>query len=209
MKKFKKVLLVLAGLLILVILGFTLFVQHLKPDYSGEKAMSGLENKVDVYFDAYGIPHIYAQSEPDALRALGYVHAQDRLWQMELLRRLAKGRLSEVFGSDLVETDKFFLSLGIDEHTAATVSGLDSESEMVVLSNAYLDGINRFIKEGPTPVEFYLTGLEKEPFSIEDVYNVVGYMAFSFAMAHKTDPLLTNIKNNLGEEIYLQPCHRF
>ncbi|WP_420322724.1 penicillin acylase family protein [Flagellimonas sp.] len=200
MKKFKKVLLVLAGLLILVILGSILFVQSLKPDYSGKKALPGLENKVDVYFDAYGIPHIYAQSEPDALRALGYVHAQDRLWQMELLRRLAKGRLSEVFGQDLIETDKFFLSLGIDDHTAKTVAGLDSQSEMVVLSNAYLEGVNKFIAEGPTPVEFYLTGLEKEPFAIEDIYNVVGYMAFSFAMAHKTDPLLTSIRDNLGEE---------
>ncbi|WP_298790045.1 penicillin acylase family protein [uncultured Allomuricauda sp.] len=200
MKKLKKVLLVLAGLLILVILGFMLFIQSLKPDYNGEKVMPGLEDKVNVYFDNYGIPHIYAQSEPDALRALGYVHAQDRLWQMELLRRLAKGRLSEVFGKDLIETDKFFLSLGIDEHTAKTVSNLDSESEMVILSEAYLDGVNKFIEEGPTPVEFYLTGLEKEPFAIDDIYNVVGYMAFSFAMAHKTDPLLTEIRDELGEE---------
>ncbi|WP_136465691.1 penicillin acylase family protein [Flagellimonas onchidii] len=200
MKKFKKVLLVLVSLLVVVFLGLILFIQTLKPDYEGEKALSGLTSNVDVYFDAYGIPHIYAQKEVDALRALGYVHAQDRLWQMELLRRLAKGRLSEVFGADLVDTDKFFLSLGIDEHTANTVSQLDMQSEMVVLSRAYLDGINQFIEEGPTPVEFYLTGLEKEPFDLEDMYNVVGYMAFSFAMAHKTDPLLTEIRDELGEE---------
>tara|TARA_R110000764_G_scaffold219818_1_gene307667 strand:- start:88410 stop:90797 length:2388 start_codon:yes stop_codon:yes gene_type:complete len=199
-KKYKKVLLVLAGLLLLVIIGIAIFVNSLKPDYGGEKSLPGISNEVTTYFDTYGIPHIYADNELDAMRALGYVHAQDRLWQMELLRRVAKGRLSEVFGQDMVKTDKFFLSLGIDDHTKTTVSNLDKQSETIVLAQAYLDGINEFIKNGPTPIEFYLTGLEKEPFTIEDVYNAVGYMAFSFAMAHKTDPLLTSMRNKLGEE---------
>jgi len=197
-KKFKKVLYVLIGLLSILVIGSLIFIQTLKPDYEGKKTLSGLHNDVKVYYDTYGIPHIYGANEADAFRALGYVHAQDRLWQMELLRRIAKGRLSEVFGKDLVETDKFFLSLGIDDHTRQTMSTLDRNSEMVKLSNAYLDGVNEFIKEGPAPIEFYLTGLDKAPFSLEDVYNTVGYMAFSFAMAHKTDPLLTNIKNQLG-----------
>lgn len=200
MKKYKKVLLVLAGLLLLVIIGIAIFVNSLKPDYGGEKSLPGISNEITTYFDTYGIPHIYADNELDAMRALGYVHAQDRLWQMELLRRVAKGRLSEVFGLDMVRTDKFFLSLGIDDHTKSTVSNLDKQSETIVLAQAYLDGINEFIKNGPTPIEFYLTGLEKEPFTIEDVYNAVGYMAFSFAMAHKTDPLLTSMRNKLGEE---------
>ncbi len=199
MKKLKKVLLVIAGILLILLIGVFIFINSLKPDYDGEKKLSDLTGEVNVYFDMYGIPHIYADKQEDAFRALGYVHAQDRLWQMELLRRVAKGKLSEVFGKDLLETDKFFLSLGIDDHTKHTVSQLDMQSEMVVLSKAYLDGINEFIEKGPTPVEFYLTGLDKEPFVLEDIYDAVGYMAFSFAMAHKTDPLLTNIKNQLGE----------
>lgn len=200
MKKLKKVLIVLISILFIILIGFLMVVNSLKPDYSGEKELSGLQNEVSVYYDTYGIPHIYTDNEKDAFQALGYVHAQDRLWQMELLRRVAKGRLSEVFGKDLVRTDKFFLSLGIDDYTTRTISKLNMDSEMVKLSNAYLDGINQFIEKGPTPVEFYLTGLEKEPFSLEDVYNTLGYMAFSFAMAHKTDPLLTNIKHQLGDE---------
>ncbi|KQC28970.1 penicillin acylase family protein [Flagellimonas eckloniae] len=200
MKKLKKVLLVLISTLCLVVIGLLIFINSLKPDYNGKKTLSGIQTEVNVFYDAYGIPHIYANNKEDAFQSLGYVHAQDRLWQMELLRRIAKGGLSEVFGKDLVGTDKFFLSLGIDDYTTETVSNLDMESEMVTLSNAYLDGINQFIAEGPTPVEFYLTGLEKEPFSIEDVYNTMGYMAFSFAMAHKTDPLLTNLRNQLGDE---------
>ncbi|MHA7863045.1 penicillin acylase family protein [Flagellimonas marinaquae] len=200
MKTYKKILLVLAGLLLLVIIGVALFINSLKPDYQGEKSLPGLSGEVNTYFDPYGIPHIYAKNEADALKALGYVHAQDRLWQMELLRRVAKGRLSEVFGKDMVKTDKFFLSLGIDEHTRETLEGLDKSSEPIVLSQAYLDGINAFIEEGPTPIEFYLTGIDKEPFTIEDVYNAVGYMAFSFAMAHKTDPFLTSLRNKLGDD---------
>lgn len=200
MKKLKKALLILLGLLVLIGIAFFIFLNTLKPSYKGEKKLAGLSDNVEVYFDTYGIPHIYGENEMDAFRALGYVHAQDRLWQMELLRRLAKGRLSEVFGPDLVKTDKFFLSLGIDENTNETLSKLDKNSDMVRLSNAYLAGINAFIDKGPTPVEFYLTGLDKEPFSLEDIYNAVGYMGFSFAMAHKTDPLLTKIKNQLGSE---------
>nr|WP_250149305.1 penicillin acylase family protein [Flagellimonas sp. 389] len=191
--------LIIASILLILVIGVFVFINTLKPDYDGEKKLSNLTGDVNVYFDTYGIPHIYADKQEDAFRALGYVHAQDRLWQMELLRRVAKGKLSEVFGKDLLETDKFFLSLGIDDHTKRTVSQLDMQSEMVVLSKAYLDGINEFIEKGPTPVEFYLTGLDKELFVLEDIYDAVGYMAFSFAMAHKTDPLLTNIKNQLGE----------
>ena len=121
MKRFKKALWTLAGLLLLLAVVFFVFLNNLKPTYHGKKEMHGLDTTVEVYFDTYGIPHIYAENEVDAFIALGYVHAQDRLWQMELLRRLATGRLSEVFGERMVETDKFFLSLGIDEQSKKIV----------------------------------------------------------------------------------------
>ena len=74
-----------------------------------------LQEEVTIHYDTYGIPHIYANNEADAFTALGYVHAQDRLWQMELIRRIAPGRLSELFGEKLLETDRFFVASGIDE----------------------------------------------------------------------------------------------
>lgn len=200
MKKLKKVLLVLVSLLCIVIIGCIVFLNTLKPDYKGDKVLAELQGEVNVYYDAYGIPHIYANSEEDAFRSLGYVHAQDRLWQMELLRRVAKGRLSEVFGEDLVSVDKFFIALGIDDYSKESVQAQNMDSEMVKLANAYLNGINQFIETGPTPIEFYLTGLAKEPFTLEDVHNAMGYMAFSFAAAHKTDPFLTNIRSSLGDK---------
>lgn len=200
MKKIKKILLILLAFLGLLSLAAFIFIQTLKPDYEGEKQLLNLSDEVSVYYDSYGIPHIYGENEEDAIRTLGYVHAQDRLWQMELLRRVAGGGLSEVFGSKLLSTDKFFLSLGIDEASAKTIEQRERTNKTIQLTEAYLDGINQFIESGPTPVEFYLTGIEKEPFSLKDVYNSIGYMAFSFAMAQKTDPLLTVIKNNLGPE---------
>lgn len=184
-------------------MGLCIFLYSLTPVYEGENQLKNLSAKVDVYYDNYGVPHIYGATEKDAIRTLGYVHAQDRLWQMELLRRIGAGELSEIFGEDLVETDKLFLALGIDAYSKQTVASLDPNSDYVQLAEAYLDGINQFMEEGPTPVEFYLTGVVKRPFTLKDIHNTIGYMAFSFAMAHKTDPLLSNIKNKLGTA-YLQ-----
>ncbi|WP_047245591.1 penicillin acylase family protein [Maribacter thermophilus] len=200
MKTLKKIGILFLVLAVLAGIAAIIFVQILKPDYSGEKVLVGLKQNVDVYYDKYGVPHIYSENELDAFRALGYVHAQDRLWQMELLRRIGSGGLSEVFGKNLITTDKFFLSLGIDDASKKAIDELNKNSEAVGIISAYLDGVNQFIAEGPTPVEFYLTGIDKKEFTINDVYNTMGYMAFSFAMGHKTDPLLTNIKDKLGPE---------
>ena len=196
----KKILLFIFSLIVVIAIAAFFFVRSLKPTYEGELELASLKDKVEVYYDNYGVPHIYAQNELDARIALGYVHAQDRLWQMELIRRLAAGRLSELFGKKLLKTDKFFSGLGIEEASAKTIAGLDKNSETYKQSMAYLDGVNQFIKNGPKPVEFYLVGLEKEEYTLKDVYNVLGYMAFSFASAHKIDPLLTQIKEELGAD---------
>ncbi|MEP0214424.1 MAG: penicillin acylase family protein [Cellulophaga sp.] len=203
MRRLKKILKITIPILGLLFLGLCIFLYSLTPVYEGENDLKNLSEKVNVYYDNYGIPHIYGATEKDAIRTLGYVHAQDRLWQMELLRRIGAGELSEIFGEDLVETDKLFLALGIDDYSKKTVASLDPNSDYVKLAEAYLDGVNQFMEEGPTPVEFYLTGVDKRPFTLKDIHNTIGYMAFSFAMAHKTDPLLSNIKNKLGAA-YLQ-----
>ena len=194
----KRILKITLALIAILIIASFLFINSLKPTYKGEIGLTGLYNKTSVYFDDYGIPHIYANTEEDAVRSLGYVHAQDRLWQMELLRRIAPGRLSELFGEAALENDKLFASLGIDEYSEESVKLLSKNSDTYKLANAYLDGINQFIANGPTPIEFKILGLEKENFTLKDTYNVIGYMAFSFAMAHKTDPLLSSLQKKLG-----------
>lgn len=186
MSLIKKILKIVVVLIILLFVGVWLFVRALKPVYDGEIELSNIAGKVTVYYDEVGVPHINAENEEDAYRALGYVHAQDRLWQMELVRRIAAGRLSEIFGKELVRVDTFFSGLGIEEATEKTIDKLDKNSQSYQLAQSYLDGINQFMEEGATPLEFYMLGVEKEKYTLTDIYNVYGYMAFSFAVAHKT-----------------------
>ncbi|WP_422090309.1 penicillin acylase family protein [Tenacibaculum ovolyticum] len=202
MKLFKKLFKIVLLLFILIFFGVWLFSRTLHPTYNGTLELVNISDKVTVHYDEVGVPHINAQNQQDAYTALGYVHAQDRLWQMELVRRISAGRLAEVFGKDLVRTDIFFLGLGIEEATEKTIKNLDKTSEAYKMTKAYLNGVNQFINEGVTPLEFYLTGIKKEKYTIKDVYNVFGYMAFSFAVAHKTDLLLTEVKEKLGEDYF-------
>lgn len=203
MRIFKKILLFLLALIVLLIIIGAIYFNSLKPSYEGSIALKGIEKETSVYFDDYGVPHIYANNQLDAITALGYVHAQDRLWQMELIRRIAPGRLSEIFGEDMLQNDKFFISLGIEQVSKKSIDLLDKNGEVFKLTTAYLNGINQFIENGPTPIEFTILGIEKEQYTINDVYNILGYMSFSFAMAHKTDPLLSAIQEKLGNN-YIQ-----
>lgn len=198
MKIVKKILKIALVLLVIIAVSLWLYSRTFYPTYDGEVSLHAISDDVTVYYDDFGVPHINAQNQEDAYLALGYVHAQDRLWQMELIRRIAPGRLSEIFGKKLVETDAFFSGLGIVENARASIAKLDKQSQAYKLTMAYLNGINQFIENGTTPVEFKLLGIDKEKYTIEDVYHVKGYMAFSFAHAHKADPLLTEIKEKLG-----------
>jgi len=197
MKKFFKLIVVL---LIFFFAGKYFISYSLKPTYEGTKSISSLTTEVTVYYDDYGIPHIYADNELDAQRALGYAHAQDRLWQMELLRRIAPGKLSEIFGDKALQNDLFFASLGIEEASIKTIKNLDKNSKAYKLGEAYLEGVNEFIESGNTPIEFYILGIDKTKFTLKDSYNIFGYMAFSFAAAHKTDPVLSSIQAKYGNE---------
>lgn len=199
MKFLKKTFKIVVLLIILITIGVFGYSKMNQPTYSGELEINNLSENVTVYFDEVGVPHINAQNQKDAYTALGYVHAQDRLWQMELIRRIAPGRLSEIFGKELLKTDVFFSGLGIEEAAEKTIKNLDKTSKTYQLTQAYLDGVNQFLETGETPLEFTLVGIEKEKYTLKDIYNVFGYMSFSFAVAHKTDPLLTEIKEKLGE----------
>lgn len=200
MRLFKKIFIALVLIVFILFIGVWWYLNSLKPSYEGNLSLSGIQNETTVYFDDYGIPHIYAQNQEDAMTALGYVHAQDRLFQMELIRRIAPGRLSEIFGDKMLKNDKFFASLGIEQTSEKTVKNIDKNSEGYKLCIAYLNGVNQYIKNGPTPIEFSLIGIEKEQYTLKDIYNIAGFMAFSFAMAQKTDPLLTVLKEKLGEK---------
>ena len=145
MKSLLKIIKILVLACITIFVSAWLYSRTLQPIYNGELSLNNLSENVVVHFDDNGVPHINAQSQKDAYTALGYVHAQDRLWQMELIRRIAPGRLSELFGKDLLDTDVFFSGLGIEEAAAIAINNLDINSEAYLLAHAYLDGINQYI----------------------------------------------------------------
>jgi penicillin amidase len=196
----KKVLLILILLFFIAIAGYQIVKYNHAPSYSGTVEMAGLEAEAEVYFDDFGVPHIYADNESDAYRTLGYIHAQDRLFQMEMMRRVGTGTLAEMLGEDLLEVDKFFRTLGIPKHAAWSTQEWLAEgpTPWKAPTEAYIEGVNHFIQNGKLPLEYTLLGHKPREFTIEDVQGIVGYMSFTFAMAMKTDPLITKMARTLS-----------
>jgi len=176
------------------------YVQGKQPVREGELALAGLQGPVSVRYDARGVPHLQAQNEADLYRALGYVHAQDRLFQMEIMRRLARGELAEVLGAKLLATDTLFRNLRIREQAALMVQRIDHQSAPWQALQAYLDGVNQWQAGHPKPMEFDLLGIAPRPFTAEDTLSIAGYLAYSFAAAFRTEPALTYIRDQLGPE---------
>ncbi|WP_372821834.1 penicillin acylase family protein [Pseudomonas parafulva] len=196
----KRSLTLLAVVVAMAAAGAYWYVHGKLPQREGEVAITGLSAPVSVRYDERGVPHLQAQNEPDLYRALGYVHAQDRLFQMELVRRLARGELAEVLGSKLVSTDTLFRSLRIREQAARMVERLDHQSPSWIALQAYLDGVNSWQASQPKPVEFDVLGIAERPFTAEDTLSIAGYLAYSFAAAFRTEPALTYIRDQLGPE---------
>ena len=205
MRILRKIILFFIFLFLGVILFIYIYLQMQKPLYSGTIEIPDLDSKVTAYFDNYGVPHIYGRNEPDVFCVLGYLHAKERLFQMELIRRVSSGRLSEIFGNKTIEADKFFRMLGLnrraDESAKAFMQNTDTIWKKDML--AYIDGINEYIEKRRKRFEFLLLGIPKEKFTVKDVFLIADYMAFNFQMGFKTDPLMSKIGKKFGEK-YLQ-----
>lgn len=128
------------------------------PGIEGKVTLTGLMAEVDIVRDAEGIPHIYAKSENDAYFALGYAHAQDRLWQLEMNRRIAAGRMAEILGPNAVDTDRFLRTLGVRRNAERILARLSPDTRASL--EAYARGVNAWLasRQGSLPPEFILTG---------------------------------------------------
>ncbi len=115
------------------------------PQIDGEIRLSGLDGPVDIYRDSFGVPHIYATSEHDLVFAQGYVHAQDRFWQMDFWRHQGSGRLSELLGENTVSTDKFLRTLGWERIAEQEFARMDPS--MLMILEAYADGVNAYLDD--------------------------------------------------------------
>jgi penicillin amidase len=196
----KRSLTALALLIVVLAAGAGGYLYSKQPSRQGMVELQHLQGSVTVRYDERGVPHIRADNETDLYRALGYVHAQDRLFQMEVLRRLARGELAEVLGPKLLDTDKLMRSLRIRERAETYFANLDKQSPSFIAMQAYLDGINQYQDSHAKPVEFDVLGIPKRPFTAQDTISIAGYMAYSFAAAFRTEPLLTFVRDQLGPE---------
>ena len=163
----KRILLFFALALVLAVgasgAAYYYFIVRPLPEVDGETIISGLNRPVRVVRDEWGVPHIFAQSKADLFMAQGFVHAQDRLFQMELFRRVAGGRLAEIFGEQVLEADRLLRTLGL--YRAAQREMATYSSSDMAIGEAYAGGVNHFIETNRNnlPIEFRLLGFKPEP----------------------------------------------
>lgn len=167
---------------------------------TGEIAVTGLKSQVKVYFDDFGVPGIIAQNQDDAYFTEGYIHAQDRLWQMDLTRRVAQGRLSEVFGSQVIEFDKLFKTIGIHRFAYSWYNSISPESKQILTS--YTAGVNKFIEThyDNMPVEFDAMNYRPEPWKPEHSLMLARMMGWDLNIAWYTDYIMGEVLNKTGIE---------
>ncbi len=163
---------IIAGVVVLLVLvaaGGYLWMRTSLPKVRGSVEVQGLHQSVDIVRDANDVPHIYAKDKADAVFALGYVHAQDRLWQMDFQRRVGAGRLSEVLGAATLKTDEFLRTLGVYRAAQQALTHLDPETRGLL--DDYVAGINAYIADhkGAWPPEYVVLGVKPEPFTAADV----------------------------------------
>ncbi len=194
------------GILVVLLLGAAVFgfsfLRSGLPDYEKEAVLEGLEDEVIVNRNFRGVPFVEAQRESDMHQAQGYLHAQDRLWQMELQRRVVQGRLSEVLGEDQLSTDQYLKKVGLDRIAEQMLENTSARSKEI-LEN-YARGVNTYIENNPLPVEFNLLGFEPEPWRPLDSAGIIALMAFDLGGNWREETLRYAMAETLDQELFDQ-----
>jgi penicillin amidase len=176
-------------------IGAYVFMHSRLPDVDGAFYSTYIRGLVRVVRDRWGVPHISAENGSDAYFAYGFTIAQDRLFQMELHRRIARGELAELFGPSFLNYDRQFRTLLFRYTAERYLERADSvDPEALKLLDAFLEGINYFIEREPLPIEFTLLGIKPRRFTRLDCISMVCYMAYSFAYGINTDSLVSMLK---------------
>jgi penicillin amidase len=173
--------LVAAGAVLAAIVAFVLYRSD--PPRGGREPLPGLADSVTVTFDSLAIPHITAAADLDAFEALGYLHARERLWQLEFFRRAAEGRLAEVLGPAAVSSDRFLRGLDIPLAAEGSLALLPPETRAVL--DAYVRGVNRWItgRLRPLPPEFQVLRFAPEPWTARQSLEIAGLLAWDLVNA--------------------------
>lgn len=192
--------LTLMGLVIVAVLGGFFWLRNSLPQISGSINLPGLDKQVTVIRDANAVPHIIAKSENDAYFALGFVHAQDRLWQMEFMRRLGAGRLAEVLGEQALDTDRYIRTLGLYPLARAIYGNASGEVRRVL--DSYAAGVNAWLgaRRDPLPPEFILLGVKPEQWQPADTLVWSRLMALRLGRNRKNEILRARIAKRLDKK---------
>lgn len=153
----------------------------LKPKwFQGDLKLSGIGNPVQIFSDDHLIPHIYAKDRNDLFFAQGYIHARDRMWQMEMNRRIGMGELAEAFGEDALPTDKLTRTLGFSRLAQKDLDLLDSTYKRYLES--YSNGVNAFLEQKKLPIEFLLSGIKPKPW--EPIHSLSWGRVMAWTLSH-------------------------
>lgn len=193
---------IVLGLVVLVALAIGAFLIHARqslPELSGRYALKGLAGPVSIVRDRHGIPHIYATTLNDAYFALGFVHAQDRLFQMDLQRRIGRGRMAEAAGLPAVRFDRLIRTLDLAGRSRTALAGLPPEARASV--DAYTAGVNAYLanRRESLPPEFVLIGAP-EPWTAEDSILFGKLMAVQLSTGWRHELLRAKLIETLGVE---------
>ena len=188
----------LTPLLMAAIIGLYLWLQHSLPPRQGSLRIPDLHAPVDIYRDERGVPHIYAGDLHDLYMAQGFVTAQDRLWAMDLNRRLASGRLAEILGARLLPLDRFFRTVGL--RRAAERSLAVCSPEIKEYLEAYAAGVNAWIAQNRLSPEFHLLGYRPEPWTPLDTLTIGKYIQFELGGNWAGQLFRTELVRTVGAE---------
>ena len=209
MRRLRRALIALAALIAVIVLvpagllgGIVVWLKASPPAMSGEVKLAGLGAPVDLVWDQYAVPHIFAGSMRDAYRTLGWVHARDRLWQMETQRRIGQGRLSELIGKLGVDFDTEMRVLGTYRLAEQTYTTLDPDFRADI--DAYTDGVNAYLAHpaAPLPLEFQLIHATPEPWRAADTMVWGRLMALQLSGNYREEALRAALATKLKPDVF-------
>lgn len=199
-----------AALIAVALLGVFLWLRTSLPQEQGEMTAAGLNGTVTIIRDQHGIPTIHAASERDAYFALGFVHAQDRLWQMDMMRRAGAGRLAEIIGPAALPSDRLMRTLGLYRLAEAEFGSLAPEVRAAF--EAYADGVNAYLSghKGAWPIEYYVLRTRPQPWKPADLLVWGRLMALRLATDFREEMLRARLLQRLtpAQILDLWPAYR-
>jgi penicillin amidase len=169
-----------------------------RPERNGILQLKGITAPIEIVWDQWDIPHIYASNKLDVIFAQGYIHAQERLWQMDFNRRLVAGRLSEILGKEAIPLDRWMRILGMRRVSEKQPSAIDKET--ISILDSYAAGVNAFIEKEKFPVEISLLGYKPEQWTIVDSISWVKMMAWDLCVNWEAEILRAQIITQIGSE---------